>query len=156
MTLPNRCCKVAVRRYSALHRIFRDCILHLDSMPSRSFIVGPLHIGRCVRPVVVAAFALSGTVKAADQNFWVGAWGFPSTSAALPVSANSSTTRVGAGEPLAPSNFDNVPVRHIVRIAAPASRVRIRISNEFGERPMRLGSVHVALAGPEGASVLGS
>ncbi len=125
-------------------------------MPRRSFIVGPLHIGRCVGLFVIAALALSSTVKAADQDLWVGAWGFPSTSATPPVAANSSTARVGGGEPLAPPNFDNVTVRQIVRISAPATRVRIRISNEFGEWPMRLGSVHVALAGPEGASLPGS
>jgi lysophospholipase L1-like esterase len=111
---------------------------------------------RAVSPVVIAALALSGTVKAADQDLWIGAWGFPSTSAALPVVANSSSATVGGGEPLAPPNLDNVTVRQIVRISAPATRVRIRISNEFGQRPMRLGSVHVALAGPEGAILLGS
>jgi lysophospholipase L1-like esterase len=125
-------------------------------MPSRSLIVGPLHVRRTVSSVAIAALVLSGTVKAADQELWIGAWGFPSTSAPSPVAANSSTARVAGGEPLAPPNFDNVTVRQIVRISAAATRVRIRISNEFGERPMRLGSVHVALAGPEGASLPGS
>ena len=125
-------------------------------MTSRASIIGPLHIGRSVGPVVIAALSLSGMAKAADQELWVGAWGFPSTSATIPVPANASTATVPGGAPSAPPNFDNVTVRQIVRISAPATRVRIRISKEFGERPMRLGSVHVALAGPEGASLLGS
>src|ERR1700722_601108 len=120
-------------------------------MPSRSFIVGLRHLRRCVRATVILALALSGTVKAADQNFWVGAWGFPSTTAAHPVSAGSSAATAGGGEPLAPPNFDNVTVRQIVRISAAATRVRIRISNEFGEQALRLGSVHLALAESEGA-----
>jgi lysophospholipase L1-like esterase len=113
-------------------------------------------MGRSVSCVAIAALALSGPVKAADQDLWVGAWGFPSTSAPRPVAAISSTARAAGGEALAPANFDNVTVRQIVRISAAATRVRIRISNEFSEEPMRLGSVHVALAGAEGSSLPGS
>jgi lysophospholipase L1-like esterase len=135
---------------------FRDCILHLDNMPSRSFILGSRHPTRSARLVVIAALALSGTAEAVDQNLWVGAWGFPSTSAASPVTTNSSTATAAGGEPLAPPNLDNVTVRQIVRISAAAARLRIRISNEFSEHSLRLGSVHVALAGSEGASLPGS
>jgi len=116
----------------------------------------PPQLGRSVGRVVIAVLALSGTANAADQDLWVGAWGFPSTSETLTVAANPSTAPTSGGAPSAPLNFDNVTVRQITRISAPATRVRIRISNEFGERPMQLGSVHVALAGPEGTSVIGS
>ena len=43
-----------------------------------------------------------------------------------------------------------------MRIAAPAERVQIRLSNEFGDKPLRLGAVHVALAAADGAIMPGS
>jgi lysophospholipase L1-like esterase len=118
--------------------------------------VGPRCPVRRARLFVIVALALGGTVQAADQDLWVGAWGFPSTSAAFPVATNTPAANTARTEPTAPPDFDNVTVRQIVRVSAAATRLRIRISNEFGDRPLRLESVHVALAGPEGASVAGS
>ena len=106
-----------------------------------------------LRLVVIAALTLGGTVQAADQDVWVGAWGFPSTSAAFPVAANNSAPSTARSEP---PDFANVTVRQIVRISSAATRLRIRISNEFGERPLRLESVHIALAGPDGTTLPGS
>jgi lysophospholipase L1-like esterase len=106
---------------------------------------------RIVGPV---AFALAATLMVAQahaagatEQRWVGAWGFPATSA--PIVTAASTT--AAAKP--PPNFHDVTVRQIVRIAAPAERIRIRFSNEFGEGPMMLGAVHVALAADNGVAL---
>jgi lysophospholipase L1-like esterase len=109
--------------------------------------------GRPRRLIIVIALALSGTAQAADQDLWVGAWGFPATSAAIPVAASGATASAARTEPTAPPDFGNGTVRQIVRISASATRMRIRVSNEFGERPLRLDSVHVALAGPDGTTL---
>lgn len=55
-----------------------------------------------------------------------------------------------------PADFDNVTVRQIVRIAHSAKRIRIRLSNEFGAEPLRVGAVHVALAAADGGTVSGT
>jgi lysophospholipase L1-like esterase len=81
---------------------------------------------------------------------WVGAWGFPPTSAFTPAVAPTNP----AAKP--PPNFNNVTVRQIVRIAAPAQRIRIRFSNEFGDKPLKLGAVHIALVDEDGVTVADS
>jgi lysophospholipase L1-like esterase len=75
---------------------------------------------------------------------WVGAWGFPPTSPSTVAPTNP------AARP--PPNFRNVTVRQIVRLAAPAERIRIRFSNEFGDQPLLLGSVHLALVAEDGVT----
>jgi lysophospholipase L1-like esterase len=47
-------------------------------------------------------------------------------------------------------------VRQVVRLSAGASAIRLRFSNEFGDRPLRLGAVHVALAGDKDATLPGT
>jgi lysophospholipase L1-like esterase len=109
------------------------------------------------RAAFLAALALLATTAttatpadvANAHDKWVGAWGFPSI-AFIPTKVPSSTP------PPPPTDFDNVTVRQIVRLSHRAKRIRIRISNEFGEQSMILGPVHVALAGEDGSTIAGS
>jgi lysophospholipase L1-like esterase len=96
--------------------------------------------------VTLPAFAYSA---AAPNEVWVGAWGFAATS---PIPTPVPT----ANAPPPPPDFENVTVRQITRIVQPAVRVRIRLSNEFGDGPLRIGGVHIALAGENGATIPGS
>lgn len=103
---------------------------------------------------VMLALLIGGSAPAKDRPAadWVGAWGFPPNSfVPTPVPPNPAS-RTNASVP----DFNDVTVRQIVRISAEAKRVRIRLSNEFADRPMQLGSVHVALAAEDGATVPGS
>jgi lysophospholipase L1-like esterase len=118
---------------------------------------------RCasVHCAVLIPLALLGgaiaTVAAASPSTdgWVGAWGFPPTSFTPAPAANVSAPQQTRG-PAPPPDLNNVTVRQVVRIAAAATRVRIRFSNEFGDKPMRVGAAHVALLGDDGAIVPGS
>jgi lysophospholipase L1-like esterase len=83
---------------------------------------------------------------------WVGAWEFPPIS--FPSTAADRAPAAAGGS--VPDDFGNLTVRQIVRLASPALRVRVRLSNEFGDRPMELGTVHLALAGNDGTIVPGS
>lgn len=47
-------------------------------------------------------------------------------------------------------------VRQVVRISSGGTRVRLRLSNEMSQAPLLLGTVHVALAGADGAILPGS
>jgi lysophospholipase L1-like esterase len=109
---------------------------------------------RITRHCIMFALLIGGPGLAKDRPAadWVGAWGFPPNSfVPTPVPPNPAS-RTNASVP----DFNDVTVRQIVRISAQAKRVRIRLSNEFADKPLRLGSVHVALAAEDGATVSGS
>jgi lysophospholipase L1-like esterase len=117
-------------------------------------------MGRLVRGIVIATLALRASASAGAApgalDGWVGAWGFAPTSATpVPTVATASAAMPNRG-PAPPPDFNNVTVRQVVRIAAAADRLRIRFSNEFSERPLRLGAAHVALLADDGAIVAGS
>ncbi len=46
-----------------------------------------------------------------------------------------------------PASFSNQTVRQIVRVSIGGNRVRIRLSNEFGTKPVLIGAASVGLAG---------
>ena len=56
----------------------------------------------------------------------------------------------------APPYAAETTVREVVRLNAAASSIRIRFSNEFGGRALRIGEAHVALASANGGIVPGS
>jgi lysophospholipase L1-like esterase len=91
-------------------------------------------------------------------EIWLGGWLHVPTSYNLtpvPASPEGGAPRGRSGfAPLAP--YSGVTVRELIRISAGATRLRFRFSNEFGATAMTLGSVHVALAGEDGAIVSGS
>jgi lysophospholipase L1-like esterase len=97
---------------------------------------------RCVRPTL----PLAGAVLAAALALW-----------AQPASAQSWTAdRWGATWGTAPAGppppayqqsytFTNQTVRLVVRTSIGGSRVRIRVSNEMGTAPLRIGAANVGL-----------
>ena len=97
--------------------------------------------------VTSGSFAQPAVLK---DEAWVGAWGFPPTSAAPNIAPE--TNRLDRQL----VTFNNVTVRQIVRIAVPSNKIRLRFSNEFGDKALRLGSVHVALSAGDGTNVPGS
>lgn len=50
-----------------------------------------------------------------------------------------------------PAGFFDQTVRQVVRISLGGDKVRVRLSNEFGLRPVEVGAAHLALAGAAGA-----
>jgi lysophospholipase L1-like esterase len=91
------------------------------------------------RTFLIAGLALATTlaiapVGAQAQNWanehWVGTWG------------------AGPGGPPLPANtqtFTDQTVRLIVHSSIGGNRVRIRLSNEMGSTPLRIGAAHIAL-----------
>jgi lysophospholipase L1-like esterase len=90
------------------------------------------------RSFLAAGLALAATLAAAPgamaQNWtaehWIGTWG------------------AGPGGPPLPANtqiFTDQTVRLIVHTSVGGSRVRIRLSNELGSTPLRIGAAHIAL-----------
>jgi len=80
-------------------------------------------------------------VLAQEAHRWVGTW------AASPMGAS-----VNFGQP-SPAN---TTYRNVVRISAGGATVRVELSNEFGTRPLTIGSAHIALSGGAGSIQLAS
>lgn len=64
---------------------------------------------------------------------WAGAWGAAPT---VPPAAGKS--------------FENQTVRQVIRISSGGDSVRIRFTNEYGEKPLEIGGATIAIAGPDG------
>jgi len=52
--------------------------------------------------------------------------------------------------------LNNQTVREVVRISLGGNKFRVRLSNEFGDTPLRVGSAHVAIAAENSSIKLGS
>lgn len=52
--------------------------------------------------------------------------------------------------------LNNQTVREVVRVSLGGSRFRVRLTNEFGETPLRIGSAHVGIATENSSIALGS
>jgi lysophospholipase L1-like esterase len=129
--------------------------------------------------------AIAAAPRAATDR-WIGVWGYviappaPGPAPAPFVPPAPAVTPLGAppapAAPPAPRAFPapllenpgNVPVdvttaevrnttvRQLVRVSAAGSHLRLRFSNEDSPDPLTLGSVHVGLAGADGAIVAGT
>jgi lysophospholipase L1-like esterase len=90
--------------------------------------------------VPLVAFSASGPSTQQDQGSpaWVGAW------AASPMSGSGNVFSPNC--PAGSGQFSNQTVRNIVYTSVGGDRVRIRLSNAFGTRPLTIGDASVAVA----------
>src|SRR5215831_11105261 len=95
---------------------------------------------RRITSVVVAGastlVAAQAHAQAGPRDRWVATWA-SSMSASPPRPPADSLDR--------PPTFANRTLREIVRVSAGGSRVRIKLSNLYGDRPLMIGSAHIAL-----------
>jgi lysophospholipase L1-like esterase len=78
----------------------------------------------------------------------------PSASRWLPTwspSQQATVARPAAGTPDPVPTYANVTLRQIVHTTIGGDRVRIRISNEYGDRPLKLGDLAISLYLPDSA-----
>src|SRR6516164_445788 len=93
------------------------------------------------RRVIVAAAIVSVSLCAwppADAQVanWIGSW----------------TASPQAPRGVIPTSFSDRTIRQIVHLSVGGHKVRLRLSNEFGQRPLLIGAASVALA-DDGAGV---
>jgi hypothetical protein len=91
-------------------------------------------IGRSLAPVATAvalviSFALSSA--GAQTSSWISTW----------------TASPMAPRGVVPTSFSNRTVRQIAHLSIGGTKVRVRLSNEFGARPILIGAASIALAG---------
>ena len=90
--------------------------------------------------LVTAADARHAQVPA-PKDGWTATWG--------------SAQMVAEGENALPADrASNVTVRQVVRLSVGGERIRVRLSNAFGTRPLTIGAAHVALATAPGTDVI--
>jgi lysophospholipase L1-like esterase len=86
------------------------------------------------------SFALSPAGAQVQTNSWIATW------AASPQAPRG----------VMPSSFSNRTIRQIVHLSVGGNKVRLRLSNEFGSRPVLIGAASVAMAGGGSDIVSGS
>jgi lysophospholipase L1-like esterase len=92
-------------------------------------------IGRHLLPALAAAalsvnsFALSPAES--QTTSWIGSW----------------TASPQAPRGVMPASFSNRTIRQIVHLSIGGDKVRLRLSNEFGTKPVLIGAASVAMAG---------
>ena len=97
------------------------------------------------RTLILSAVLALPFTAIAQTAPWVGSWG------ASPLPPSAATPRF----PATPG-FTNQTIRQIVRLSAGGDKVRLRLTNEYGTQPLRIGAVRVALADGTSAVVKGS
>jgi lysophospholipase L1-like esterase len=116
-----------------------------------------------VLTLLVAAVACLAHGAAAQQH-WVATWAASAQSARIvfprlpqPPAAPGAATQ-GSPPPLfpPPPSFDNQTVRMIVRSSIGGRRVRVQLSNAFGNGALRVGAAHIALRDKDSTIVSGS
>jgi lysophospholipase L1-like esterase len=88
-----------------------------------------------IRHGIVFAALLLAAFAANAQPKWVGSWG-----------ASPQPPSPGAGPFPATPSFNDQTVRQIVRLSVGGERLRLRLSNEYGTKPITIGAARVALA----------
>lgn len=98
------------------------------------------------KTIVVASLLAAFALQAQEPQRWFATWS-PSHFAAPPPPPRDSIDRV-------PTYMDRT-VRLIARATLGGDRVRIRLTNEYGERPLVIGAAHIAIR-DSGAAVRGA
>jgi lysophospholipase L1-like esterase len=115
--------------------------------------------------VLLVIFALAPISQA--QDHWVVTWAAAPQQvrviqpqvAAQAGGAGAPAAQRGQGGPganVAPTAFNDQTVRMIVHTSLGGRRVRVTLSNSFGNAPLRIGTAHVALRSKESAIIPGS
>ena len=97
--------------------------------------------------LLIALALVAGQAQAAGGR-WIGSWG---ASPAPPMTVTS-----GPMAALSTPSFNNQTVIEVVRLSAGGARLRLRLTDEYGPRPLAIGAARVALLGPDGAALPGS
>jgi len=103
--------------------------------------------------ILLLAAALALVQIAEAQDHWVTTWtAAPQARLLAPLGGQ----RGGPAPPPAPTSFNDQTVRMIVHTSLGGRRARVTFSNAFGNSPLAIGAVHVALRGKESAIAPGS
>ena len=118
--------------------------------------------------VAVALFVVQPAAFAQGAGeHWVGTWATAVVARAVrpaagrgggqaPQPGAPAAQAVPQAPPAPPINFSNQTIREIVHVSLGGDRLRVVLSNEFGDAPLAIGAAHVALRGSGAAIRAGS
>lgn len=89
--------------------------------------------------IAVAILALAAPAAQAATSRWLGSW----------------AAAISAPRPNSPS-FKDQTVRQTVRLSAGGKRLRVRLTNEYGTKPLVIGAARIVLVGADGAPIAGT
>jgi lysophospholipase L1-like esterase len=95
---------------------------------------------------LACALALAATSATGAPARWIGSW---AASPAPPMTASPNN------RPLSPS-FSDQTIVQVVRLSAGGQRLRVRLTNEYGQHALAVGAARVALVTPAGIVLPGS
>jgi lysophospholipase L1-like esterase len=93
--------------------------------------------------VALAIGVLTAPCVASAQARWIGTWG---ASPAPPMPAPAAGNARAGATP----TFDDQTVVQFVRLSAGGERLRLRLTNEYGPKPLAIGAARVAVLGADG------
>jgi lysophospholipase L1-like esterase len=97
-----------------------------------------------IRPFLLATLLASGSAQATEPERWVPGWSGP------PI-GYEPTIRDALGRP-----FKDETVRQDLHVGITGRRVRIRLTNELSDAPLRVGAVSILRLDADGKPVVGS
>ena len=97
-------------------------------------LAGPM--GCLALVALLGACTTLGQPSGETPGQWVGVWGASPT----PPPANAKA-------------FENQTVRQVLRVSAAGSKVRVRLTNEYSDKPLSIGAATISLAAADGAPV---
>lgn len=113
--------------------------------------------------LALATFASAAMAQSASKPEWLGVWGFPPVvvtptppAAPPPVPVTPAPPVQISVAPSAVAPQSDLTVRQELFASSAASALRLRISNEAGSRPVRIGAVRLVLLDAAGAVKPGS
>jgi lysophospholipase L1-like esterase len=118
-------------------------------------------IARILLCGLIAVMATMPHKASAAEAAWQGAFGHAPTAynfspPTVVTGRDGKAHRGSPGYAPRPAYKAGTTVREIVRLSVTAGAIRVRLSNEFSDKPLRAGEVHVALASENGAILSGS
>jgi lysophospholipase L1-like esterase len=90
---------------------------------------------------LIGAVAFAPQLLAAESGNWIGTW----TASAQPVWGPDFPVPIGM-----PTSLWNQTIRQVARVSIGGGKMRIVLSNEYGNMPLTIGETHVALAADGG------
>ena len=96
---------------------------------------------------LAASVAVPAVVNAAEPSAWIGSW----TASPQPIWGPDFAFPTNI-----PATLQDQTIRQVARISLGGKRIRIVLSNEYGNQPLVIGAAHIALAAAGSAIVSGT
>ncbi|MWV26576.1 GDSL-type esterase/lipase family protein [Aurantiacibacter rhizosphaerae] len=94
--------------------------------------------------LAICAAALALAAPASAQDNWVASW------------TASPHAPLGGEGPFAAAEYDDVTISQVLRLSEGGDRLRVRLSNRYGEHPLHIGQARIVLLDADGVEVAGS